>query len=227
MIFVLSGYDLVVIIVSHPLVIISGIILSINGSNTEFYENYKVCVYIVTVLTCFSLVVVFTLTLERYLGLAYPLFHRTSVTKRRLLFFLFVTQLLSFVVVILTHTYKVHYVDLYILIMTVIFITLMNVRMFFIAKSKRKVLKGKASIKKYYACVIALGCFTVCCLPTIVYYGLVVAGTIQTDWKSAMYFFFWNLTILSVNSTANSLIFFWNNSVLRNEGKKILNFCSS
>ena len=222
MIFVLSGYDLLVVLVSHPLVIISAVILFSKGSDI-LDKNYVIFSFIVTVISCFSLLVLLILTLERYLGLAYPLFHKTSVTKRRLTFFIFIIQFLSLVLITFSHVYEVTDIDLYTLIMAVVLIILMNIRMFFIAKSKRTAsAKGASNVRKYYICLFALASFTVCTLPSIIYYKLIVMGRIDRTSKSALLYFFWTITLVSINSSANSIIFFWNNSVLRSEGKKII-----
>ena len=225
MIFVLSCYDLLVILIAHPLLIMLGIFMLTNESN-KFDERYEICLHTLTVLTCFSLIVLFTLTLERYLGLSYTLYHKTSVTRKKLLLFIFGSQILSLIALTLSYIYNISYFEMYTLAMTVVLVFLMDVRMFFIARSKRKIpslkQKGATNFKKYFQCVIALGCFTVCCLPSVVYHGLKVTRRIDTASNSAMYYFFWCATVLGMNSSLNSVIFFWNNSILRSEGKKII-----
>lgn len=72
MILVLSCFGLASVIISHPLLI----------SLTVFWplQIYPV--------GGFSLFALLMLTIERFLGVMFPIFHRTSITKKRLLYIL-------------------------------------------------------------------------------------------------------------------------------------------
>ena len=81
MIMVLSCFDLVAIITHHP-----GIMLYlICWLREDYHSLYTWWMYLnfVVVLLGFSFQVRLVMSIERYLGAFYPIFHRTSVTRRR------------------------------------------------------------------------------------------------------------------------------------------------
>ena len=82
MIFILSCFDLAVVTVAHPVIILSTIFLS-NEGRSELLEQMRY--NISGNLYVFSTTALLILNIERLLGLTFPLFHRTSVTKKRLL----------------------------------------------------------------------------------------------------------------------------------------------
>jgi hypothetical protein len=82
MILVLSCFDLVVVTITHPVLILS----TISWSNEDFSElRVLIWSYIYILLESVSMVALLTLNIERFLGLTFPIFHRASVTKKRLL----------------------------------------------------------------------------------------------------------------------------------------------
>ena len=83
MILVLSCFDLVVVTITHPVLILS----TISWSNEDFSELRGVLIwsYIYILLESVSMVALLTLNIERFLGLTFPIFHQASVTKKRLL----------------------------------------------------------------------------------------------------------------------------------------------
>ena len=87
MILVLSCFDLAVVTFSHPGLIASTILWSM-----ETYQEKNKFIILANVmgqnLAGFSLSALLTMSVERYLALKYPFFHHTAVTKRRLVLFL-------------------------------------------------------------------------------------------------------------------------------------------
>jgi hypothetical protein len=80
MILVLACFDLAVIVVFHPFIIIETILSWLFNTS---YRPEDVN-YIMRHLYLFSLTALLTMTLERYLAMMYPFFHEKSVTKIRL-----------------------------------------------------------------------------------------------------------------------------------------------
>ena len=77
-------------------------------------------------------------------------------------------------------------------------------------------------IAKTYVLVVSL-CF-LCYLPSVVVWGI-FGNILNRDDKipdSVVDLFDWSATLASMNSTLNSLIFFWGNREMRKEGSKIL-----
>ena len=227
LILVLSSSDLVAILYNHPMIMYW--YLSLYMGNMDFNSHYfKQFRFISATMLGFSMLTLFTMTLERYLGLTYPLFHRKSVTKRRMLSVLVVSQTLSLIPN--TLSFEFHFIELLAVVVVgvlKILIILMNIKAFLIAKTwKERMASDKKinpSFKKYYVCLLAVGCFFVCYCPAIVYNVLTLARTIEGSSKTR--FFLWATTLISINSTINSFIFFWNNNVLRKEGIKLLKPC--
>ena len=84
MILVLSCFDLAVVAIAHPLLILSTILWSMEIYHGEIENNRA---YTTTLLGGFSMFALLTLTIERFLALTYPFFHQTAVTKKGLLLF--------------------------------------------------------------------------------------------------------------------------------------------
>ena len=85
MIFVLSCFDVAVVAITHPFLIVSTIFFSL-GEIDEIRELTRVSISFI--LHGSSLFALFTVNVERFLALTCPFFHQTSVTKTRLVCFL-------------------------------------------------------------------------------------------------------------------------------------------
>ena len=92
MILVLSCFDLAVVTITHPIQI-SSTIFFLYGDYSELHEQIRISICMV--LDGFSMWALLMLTVERFLGIMYPIFHRTSVTKTRLFVVLGVLSLLN------------------------------------------------------------------------------------------------------------------------------------
>ena len=236
MILVLSCFDLAVVAIAHPLLILSTILWSMEIYHGEI-ENTRA--YTTTLLGGFSMFALLTLTIERFLALTYPFFHQTAVTKKGLLFFqaFLVTTTVS--VSQLVHLYE-KTVDVltavFILFFLFVFVCL-NYKMFIIAKSKRndervsptstatssnqERKRRKLNFKNISTPSMAVGCFFVCSFPGFIYSATRLTLNKPFYNKQVLLFNIWSITSFSMNSTFNCLIFFWRNSILRREGMKI------
>lgn len=105
-----------------------------------------------------------------------------------------------------------------VLSLTVLLAISMNCKMFLIAKSRAG--NRNVKFKPYYTCALAVTCFLFCCCPVTIYYGLSTTETLNSN--SDVPFALWSFLIVVINSTINSVIFFWMNTVLKGEGKKLL-----
>ena len=84
MILVLSCFDLAVATITHPLIISSAV--EFSHENDVYHQVKK---FIAVSLHGWSTLALFIMTVERFLSLAYPIFHRTTVTRggsRKILF---------------------------------------------------------------------------------------------------------------------------------------------
>ena len=230
MIFVLSCVDLFTVIVVHPLIIIWCIMWYLKGASW-LEDRSSSSVLIGNTLNCCSISVLFTMTLERYIGLTRPFSHKIFVTKRRLVTVLITCQFVFFPFGVISFVLEMpsicEPVIVLFLIGSVLLAILMNFKMFAIARSRtRNNVAGKGKIvaqfKPYYTCLLAVACFFFCCCPTTIYYVLSMMKMFNRKSNVATAFFLWSSSIMTLNSTINSVLFFWMNNMLRREGKVLL-----
>ena len=228
MLMVLSCFDLAAVITNHLQLLIYSIIWM-----TEEYEIlHRAYVYLdsTDMFLGFSLLALLVMNLDRYIAMTYPLFHRTSVTRQRLLFLLLIFLLFE---VILTGI-SVNNLVISDQVATMIFATtvspplfFINWKLFFIARKMGKknaaspeLLKQTRNLKNISSCLLAVVCLVCLYLPMTIYIVLsITQGSTSTNVKIS---WLWTKTIIATNSTFNCLIFFWKNNILRTEGKKII-----
>ena len=70
-------------------------------------------------------------------------------------------------------------------------------------------------------CILAVACFAVCSLPGMIFNALNMS--MGAEWFGANNFkltLLWVQTFITMNSSFNTLVFFWKNKILRKEGKQ-------
>ena len=177
---------------------------------------------------------------ERYFAIVHPLFHRTKITKGRLLkcsivLWLFTTALVvAFVFYPFDVLVKFLTVEMLLIMAALVYI---YSRIYFTSKrsfqnfrrtnrinsssqgqgtsqSERK--QHLRNIKLVKSCFIVVVCYCICFLPFTI---LNVSFLKNNHGKLIRP---WLLTLNLSNSTFNSLIFFWRNKLLRREAKRVL-----
>ena len=236
MILVLSCFDLAVVGINHPILILSTILWSTQSYHEEIDATRTNASIL---LGGFSMFALLTLNIERFLALTRPFFHQTAVTKLRLTIFL---ALQMTIVVALSPLYSFYAKTVGNVLLTAVLLLVlfafifMNYKMLTIAKSKRKHQhvapadlssprhkkrkKQKEKYKSISTCSLAVGCFFICFCPEII--GSAWRFTSKLAWndRKLVLIKLWSNTFGALNSTLNCLIFFWRNSTLRREGMK-------
>ena len=244
MILVLSCFDLAVASITHPFLIASIICYSL-GDVSGILEHTRT--FVSNMLCGFSMTALLALTAERFFALNCPYFHRASVTKTRLGYLQAILAIIiiavSSLIMINTQTAVASTIFVAVFILLLLFLLVYgNYKMFIIAKSKRRdgriglstptsaKSNGKRSngrilnLKSISTCSLAVGCFFVCCCPQIVFAILrFTSETPSYETHSLLLFLYWANTFVFINSTLNTIIFFWRNSILHREGMKIVN----
>ena len=251
MILILACFDLAVVVVFHPLIIMEIISCWMSGDDKEANEHWVQ--YFICILFTFSFTALLTMTLERYLALVYPFFHEKFVTNLRLMISLLLLQSPFYISYIIEEKYGdlsgISYVTMGVV---VLLLCILNIKLFFVARSLRKRavvtlgdLQGRdsdpsnnldpikfkvtlSSSRKISACLLAVACLFVCYVPGIMWD--LISGrsrnTLNSDqsWSIMRY---WTDTLFTLNSTLNCLIFFYKNSVLRRHSQTFLKnrFC--
>ena len=234
MILVLSYFDLAVVAFTHPILILSTMLWSMQVRTFDAeIEVLRLCTTIVV--GSFSMSSLLTLNIERLLALACPFFHHAAVTKRRLI------VVLLLIMTILVTLLPLHYflkktvgnmlVAVFLVPLLITFIVL-NYQMYGIAKLKNADHRvaptddqeRKIAMKKFRSvstCSLAVACLCVCFFPGIIF--SLWGATSKSPWSDAHIVLskLWSNTFGAMNSTLNCLIFFWRNSILRREGMKV------
>ena len=180
----------------------------------------------------FSLFALLVMNFDRYLATSYPIFHRTSVTKRRLLILLAILIIVEITLTVMSVNGFVNSYQGHILIISIIFFPAMlfiNYKLFLVVRKSRKKkrispeMKKSFSLKNISSCLLAVACGVVVSTPGCVYVGLRInSPETRYTLDNANLAGFWAITIALMNCTFNCLIFYWKNKVLRTEGLKVL-----
>ena len=154
------------------------------------------------------------MNIDRYLSVAFPLFHRTSVTKRRLLtllalFFLFDTVLVVMSIDDLVISYHVSALILFATITLPFFF--INIKLLMIVRRQRRntAESHKAStivkLKHISTCLLAVACFVLLSIPT--YISIAIHFAEKPTSTNVRLSWLWAATAVSMNSTFNCLMF--------------------
>ena len=181
------------------------------------------------VLVLFALLV---MNFDRYLATSYPIFHRTSVTKRRLLTLLATLIVVEVILKVMSVNDFLISNQWHAAIFFSLFIPPMlfiNYKLFLVVMKSRKnksmspEIKKKFSLKHISSCLLIVACLVVLSIPLGVYIGLRINSSETTyTLDNANLAATWARTIALMNCTFNCLIFYWKNKVLRTEGLKVL-----
>ena len=226
-IMVLSCFDLVAVATNNL-----GILVFLISWLREDYNLLPFSIYLeaVAVFLGFSFHALFVMSIERYLGAYYPVLHRTSVTRRRLLIRLAILLSFQTILNVICVNDMIISMPLVLLVFLVaVFppLVYLNFKLFKISSEmgRRKATlseeKTALNLKSISACLLAVACLVVLSVPSSVY----IVFTINTENKqisNARIFCIWVVAIFTVNGTLNSLIFFWKNKVFRTQGIEVL-----
>ena len=124
-ILILSCFDLAVVVVTHPLLIVSSIYFSVEEVST-IRDTIKILIFLN--FYGFSMIALLTLTVERFLAITFPFFYQASVTKARLLRF---EAFLMFIVVGVSSFYvirkSVAYIVIVVFVSSLLFCSLVQI----------------------------------------------------------------------------------------------------
>jgi hypothetical protein len=231
MIMVLSCCDLLAVLTNNPLMAL--ISMSWLTGRLDVNARWPYISLISTgVFLTFSLFALLVMNFDRYLATSYPIFHRTSVTKGRLLTLLAILIIFDVIVKVMSVNDFVISNQVYFLILCILFIPAMlfiNYKLLLVVSKSRKNkrispdMKKTVSLKNISSCLLVVAGVGVISIPTFVYIGLRInSPETKNILSNGNLAGLWTITISSTNCTFNCLIFYWKNKVLRTEGLKIL-----
>ena len=234
MIMVLSCFDFVVVITNHPVLILRLVFWSTGKYDLlamiQIYEHFT------NLFLAFSIMALLVMSIERYLGAYYPFFHRTSLTRRRLLTLLAIFFTIPIILAIISVN---SLVTSYPVVLGIFFVIVFppfaffNYKLFNISREVRRDMANRqdnstspdvsslhVKLKNISTCLLAVGCLVLMYIPAFIFiaYNFAEKSTSENTRLAK----FWAGTVANTNSTFNCLIFFWKNDVLRKEGVKVL-----
>ena len=243
-IMLLSSVDLAVVTIVHFTFLLQTV-NEINGTPNCIYKvSYWSSLFFFTGISVSTLLI---MNLERYTAIIHPFWHRTTVTKRRLMF---IWAILWLIIVVNMVSLFLHWRLCTIITITVISIlcgtSLYTYGSIFRVARKRKGItvrntpghhtnsgncNGEVSgnmaaflrelkVAKTYFLIVVLA--FVCFLPDGIFFLIErsKSSRSETETEQISIAFIWILTITSMNSILNCLIFFWANKMLRREAMK-------
>ena len=223
---VLSGCNLLTVVTCSVISLTVSIIrLTENNDLYAKVSTYGQLTYLPCGLSLLALMVMY---IERYFGVYYPLFHKISVTRRRLLTLLAILIMLtSPLTVIPKNDFIISRAVVGVIVMVIFlppFISI-NYKLFKISRKMRRrnatlPEERRISLKNVNTCLIAVACLVFLSTPSIFF---VVFSTVEgSTSKNARLSVTWSGITFVMNCSFNSLVFFWKNKVLCDEGIKII-----
>ena len=230
-IMVLSCCDLLVVLTNQPLLSLSTM-LWLTRKLIDVYPKWMdISSELTNIFLGFSLVALLVMNFERYLATHYPIFHRTSVTKGKLLTLFATLIFIELTLYLMSVNDSIISYPVFVLICFIIIsppMLFINYKLFTIARKSRKnngispEMKKTLYLKNISSCLLAVASFVVLSIPVFVYIGLSTNLKDSPTLDNANIAGLWGKTITSINSTFNCLIFYWKNKILRIEGMKII-----
>ena len=226
MIMVLCCCDLLAVSTNNPLIAVVTILWLTEKLDLDAGWVH-ITLRILQMFFMISLLALLVMNFDRYLATSYPFFHRTSVTRRKLLTLLGILVITELTLAAMSTndviiSFPVHMLILFILLTPpMLFI---HYKLFLVVRENRRKNEISAEKKKTISsCLIAIACYLVISIPVIVYIDITVnsretTGTFGNAYLAGI----WVKTIVSMNCTFNCLIFYWKNKVLRKEGWKVI-----
>ena len=226
MIMVLSCFDLVSVVTHHLGILLY--LISWLRKDYDLLAKMKIYLDISGLSLGFSCLALLVMGIERYLGTYYPIFHRTTITRCRLL------TLLGILLIVTTAGFIISSIGLVIStpVFLMIFITMylppfmfVNFKLFIIARKvhlQRGVPPGRRTpinLKNISLGLWAVACFVLLYIPNSFY---IACNFAEKSTNTIRLSYIWAFTSATANCALNSLIFFWKNNVLRIQGIKIL-----
>ena len=232
MIMVLSCCDLLAVATNNPLIVFFAVATVARTENLRAHVESSwirdVALHTSKFLSV-PILALLVMNLNQYLATYHPIFHRTSVTKKKLL-----TLLLIFITIdgtfdlMALNGFAISY-ETSLLIYIILVVppnVFINYKLFIIARRSRRtelIKSQKFSVKYISSCLLALVCLVMFSIPMCAY----VVLTINSELRACIPLSYvdlvglWGKTIISMNATFNCLIFYWKNKILRTEGMKI------
>ena len=181
-----------------------------------------------------SMIALSAMTLERYMGVLHPYYYHSKVTKKRVLIFVFGSSI--GLALVLVYSFHDHRMFRFILtgstIVFLLFTGFVYLRIYLVVRklvrSERRPgceTHGNTNSKKHTireskrarSCFLVSICFVLCLVPSIL-----TPLLFSVESFDKIVYLDWSLTAVILNSSLNSVIFFWMKTLLRKEALNTL-----
>ena len=232
MIMILSSFDLLTVITYYPvmLVYLKSWLTEDSGLSAKLVM-YR---HLSTIFGGFSMLSLLVMSIERYLGAAYPIFHRTSVTRSRILTLFAILLVLPIALIIMSFNDLVISFPVALMVFMCTMLPLLMVVNYKLFKISRKMRRRNAvspgermrvSLRSISICLLVVACLFLSSIPAGLY---IISKNLKGPMApSTRFAFVWAGTFHVMNCTFNCLIFFWRNKIFRAEGIKVLKTCGN
>ena len=231
MIMVLSCCDLLAVLTNNPLTALTSMSWLTERWDLSL-KWLRISGRFASAFFMFSLLALFVMSFDRYLAASYPFFHRTSVTKKKLLTLLTILIIIELTLTVFSANDAIISYQTHMLILSILLtppMLFINYKLFLVVQKNRgnnrisHKKKKMFSVSRISSCLLVVVCYVVELFTGLVYIGMKVNSrdTIMTL-GGAYLAGIWGKTVASIYCTSNCLIFFWKNKVLRKEGWKVL-----
>ena len=223
MIMLLSCFDLVAVVTNYPVLLLY--LISWLAEDYDLLPKRKVYLYFGQVFLAFSMLVLLVMNIEQYLGAYYPIFHRTSVTRRRLLILLAILVIPSTTLNIICVNDLIISLPVASIICMALFLppfTFVNFKLLIIAIKvrRRRAMSPEHSkairLKNISSGLFAVACIALLSIPSVFNNVFILSGKSTNTEELA---FTWVTTCAGMNCTFNSDLFLEEQSFTRRRNK--------
>jgi hypothetical protein len=229
LVMILSANDFLVGLISEPMFLLC--------LSREMFGNKNCLIEMLNFVTSDTLLGISAMTFlvlnfEIYLSIIYPIFHKTKITNRRVLYLLlclwFAAMTRSYLFGFYLDRNTVEVIITLLISSALLAMVFMHSRIFITVYKRRRIepaassniQRGKAflrGVRDAKSCLLVL-CCTVCCfLPSSIENGM----RTKTMFKEIV-LDPWAATFILSASVLNSVVFYWRNKILRKEAMRIL-----
>ena len=221
---------------------LSAVVLGCDLSGTTSCAITFLAKIVGSLMFFYSMAAMSMINFERYFGVLYPFVHHTKVTKKRLLKCFIVISSLETLLYLGGNIFigdKMNKLVYTVNLLSFLFVTaFVHSRIFWVAVNNKqssasscgtynasgtKNMERKARFMKQMkivkSCFLVVFTSYVCCLPIIIMFGGLLNAEVNFLVKTLRKF---SSLLLMLNSSLNSVIFFWHNAVLRKEGVTLI-----
>ena len=224
LIMLLSVLDLTVAVVGNVFFVLS-LAFTLHGNpNCTAIILHEILTFFIVGLSLSTLLV---LNIERYTCILHPFFHRTKMTKLKLLGLLVLFW--SFVCLVtlsnpILGDYAARLTTSIALLSDIVFTVCIYISICHAvrratsnpAQANVNRIKNLQNLKMAKSCAIVVACTVICFLP------FAIVRFLEASVFTISFLEVWAKTLTLLSSSSNSLLFFWRNPILRKEAKAVL-----